>query len=162
MPEKKKNFRIDWDFKKMFEGLDKYGEHVKESFHETGKLVAMDGLGRMVELAPVITGYLRGSGSVHVNGYFVMDGRALAKTGQGDPVTSSGGGKVKPKKDETKIVWGFNASYAAQRHELPKPGLKGGGGKFVENVLKLRTGFWMKTFAENLKGSNTGVAGNGK
>lgn len=153
MARKKRNMKIEWDYSEMFAGLDRYAEHVQESFHETAKLVAMDGLGRMVEAAAVLSGYLRGSGSVHVNGYFVGSGKQFEGTSEGDPVTSSGISKVKNKPNQTLIVWGFNAEYAAKRHELKKPGTKGGGGKFIEGPLKERNQIWMKRFADNLKTS---------
>lgn len=147
---KKKDIRLEWDMKDLLEGLDEYDAWIEEQFNQAARLVGMDGLGRMVEAAAVATGYMRGSASVHINDNFLADGRALAKTDKGNPVT----GKISSGRDphsETLILFGFNASYAAKRHENPKPAPKGGGGKFIESVLKERAKKWLEFFADSLK-----------
>ena len=148
-----KNFRTTVDYRSLFEGLDAYSDAVQKALREGAREVSMDGLGRMMAGAPVLTGHLRGSHSAFVN-------EQLAQAGDGSGVGSpnaSSPGSVKNIFDCTVIVWGCNTNYAASRHENPAPGSKGGAGKWMENVLKIHHRRWMfhiskRVHADNLKG----------
>jgi len=135
---------LTWDFSDLLGGLEEYAkEFAPRVLEKAAGEIAMDGLGRMIDAAPIKTGMLRGSGSVHVNNQragaalSLMPGAVL-----GTPVLESLGSKPK---DETVIVWGFNTHYAAKVHE------NSSSPKYVEKVLVDRMPKWMGLIAERLK-----------
>lgn len=96
---------------------------------------------------PVLTGRLRGSGSVFVGSKFIAD---TNKDGKGTPNTSYQAG-------EFQITIGFNTPYARRMHEIPfKPGpvsQQSGdvGNKFLTRHLEADKALMMQFIAKLMK-----------
>ena len=95
---------LRWDMAEYFKGLDQYPEAVERGGIIAGKLIAMDGLGRMIEAAPVLTGLLRGSASAHLNGKFFSASNWETEAMTNVMTGTFPGGR---KKAATVIVWGL-------------------------------------------------------
>jgi len=143
----KGDIKLKFDYSDLFHGLDRYHETVPYAAADAGRKIAHDGLGKMIQAAPVLTGYLRGSASAHVNGDFIMAG---PPPDEGAQVAVTGEVPQGKKPSATVILFGFNAHYAARRHELDEPGTRGGGGKYVERVLLENTQRWMQWISESI------------
>jgi len=68
-----------------------------------------------------------------------------------NPVIGELSGANGKSKTRTVLVWGFNTFYAAQVHENPNAGVRGGGPKYVERILRENTERWMRYLAEQIK-----------
>ena len=147
MPSQKSktDLTLKWDFSKVFAGIDGYAAHVQQAGIRAGMDICMDGLGRMVDRAPVLTGHLRGSHSGHINGEFIAAGPP-PESGGADPNT----GGTSKKKDSLLIVWGANTHYAARRHEIPSPGTHGGEGRWMSATLIENAKKWTAHFASRV------------
>jgi hypothetical protein len=146
----KDDINLDWNFSDYFAGLDAYEENTLQLILKGMKKIGLDGLGKMMEAAPVITGFLRGSASVFINGKLLR--RAPRPP---DALHAALGGKIGgDQPDRTVIVWGFNAFYAARVHEDMNAGQRAGGPKFVESVLIHETYRWMKFLADFIRAGN--------
>ena len=144
--------KLEWDFSKLFAGLDKYTAGLILASTDALKKIAMDGLGRMIEAAPIQTGLLRGSGTCHVAGELVQaSSHPVAGDEIAHPVTGELGGADGKSKTRTVLVWGFNVFYAAKVHENPNAGVRGGGPKYVERILRENTERWMRFLADEIK-----------
>lgn len=140
--------KCQWDFSKLFEGLEKYDASTQFAGFEAAVDIGHDGLGRMIDAAPLQTGMLRGSGSVHVDGNFLAASPVKPTTGAASPETGSIGGK---RARSTVIVWGFNTHYAAKVHENPWAGRIAGGWKYVSRIIEERAQIWMEFFAKRIR-----------
>lgn len=132
--------KLDWDFSKLLNGLERYDGASQFAAYEAAVDVAHDGLGRMINAAPLLTGFLRGSGQVYVNDTFLGGG--------GNNVAGSAEGR-RPKM--TAIVWAFNTHYAAKVHENPSAGRIAGGWKYVSRIMEERHQTWMEFFARRIR-----------
>lgn len=94
---------------------------------------------------PLKEGTLRGSGSVHVNGKFVME------SPHGKKGKANTGPTLKGKLDFVQV--GFNTPYAARLHEGINMNFseRGSGPKFLEQKMKERKKLYLRIIANSLK-----------
>lgn len=135
-PINKPIFALDLDFRELFKGLDAYEEEVRKATNEAAMQIALDGWGRFMSEAPLLTGYLRGSHTAAVNGRQIA-GTLIGKAGFA-------------KKNAAVIVWGANAKYAAPRHADPRRGTYGGAGLWFNRTLQARSAIWMSFWHQRL------------
>lgn len=98
---------------------------------------------------PILTGYLRGSGAVHVNGKFLTDAISEGIA----PIDGH------PNRDsfpsETGVATGtvsFNAEYATVQHELIGPRSEPSAGpKYLETPMLHNTNKYNKTIGDEIK-----------
>jgi len=135
-----------WNFGRTDKLLEKMvNEGMVQGAIKGAKISGIRIIGKAMRKAPVKTGLLRSSGSVH------FDNENIFSTG------SEGAGTQEATR-KWQVVLGFNTSYAAEqdtRRDLPHP--KGGQAGYMTDTFKAERTPTLKTIANEMKKEMKGI-----
>lgn len=142
--------RFKCDLSKALEGLDLAEQHIMMAAERGVAVAVLDTMGEAARNAPIKTGNLRGSGSARING------RPVGYMSNSGGSTTMNQSQFRPTGDNPKIVGevGFDCEYAAEQHEeLAYNHPRGGKAKYLEDVLKEKSGDYVNVIGECVRGA---------
>lgn len=136
------------------EGLERAERLCEAAVREGLTDIGLDLLGKSVRDAPVLTGFLRGSGYARFNTGDIAHGVASA-AGEGSIAVL---GRAQ-RSAEPVVTVGFGAPYALRQHEsLGYRHPRGGKAKYLEDNMKTDSDFYPRYIAQAIEDALRGVA----